>query len=296
MKERFSSFHPIVNITYFMVVLLITMFLMHPVIICISLLNGFIYLIHLKGIKHAFARVRMLFAMCLLVALINPLFNHQGMTILAYLKHNNPLTLESIVYGFIMAGLLFAVIVWFQCYNDIMTSDKFIYLFGRVAPHLSLLISMSIRYTTRFRVQMKQIREAQKGIGKDFSQDNIIDRVRNFVDVMSIMISWSMENSIETADSMKSRGYGLTGRTAFSIYRFDRRDGLVLGLILTFALCFIATVMRGGLSYRYFPTCKMELLQTQSIIAYLLFMGISSLPIGIDIYEVIKWKYLQQSI
>ena len=45
------------------------------------------------------------------------------------------------------------------------------------------------------------------------------------------MVTWSLESAIDTADSMRSRGYGEPGRTAFSIYRFDDRDrGLLLCL------------------------------------------------------------------
>ena len=66
----------------------------------------------------------------LLTALINPAFNHEGQTILTYLSNGNPITLESIVYGVAAAAMLVAVICWFSCYNSVMTSDKFVYLFG----------------------------------------------------------------------------------------------------------------------------------------------------------------------
>ncbi len=59
------------------------------------------------------------------------------------------------------------------------------------------------------------------------------------------MVTWSFENAVETADSMKSRGYGLPGRTAFSLYRFSRRDRL---LLLWLALC--GALRRRGLGAR----------------------------------------------
>lgn len=43
-----------------------------------------------------------------------------------------PLTLESIAYGCAAAVMLVAVLFWFSCYNEVMTSDKFMYLFGRI--------------------------------------------------------------------------------------------------------------------------------------------------------------------
>lgn len=55
-------------------------------------------------------------------------------------------------------------------------------------------------------------------------QRRLIKRAKHGIKIMSILVTWALENAIDTADSMKDRGYGLPGRTAFSIYRFDRRD------------------------------------------------------------------------
>jgi energy-coupling factor transport system permease protein len=52
---------------------------------------------------------------------------------------------------------------------------------------------------------------------------------------------------------MKSRGYGLPGRTAFSIYRFDRRDRAVLSFILACGAYVVIGAALGGLYFRYFP-------------------------------------------
>ena len=82
--------------------------------------------------------------MLLMMALINPAFNHEGVTIIDYLPSGNPLTLESIVYGFTSAVMIVSVICHFSCYNEIMTSDKFIYLFGKIIPAMSLIISMTM--------------------------------------------------------------------------------------------------------------------------------------------------------
>ena len=106
-----------------------------------------------------------------------------------------------------------------------MTSDKFVYLFGRLIPALSLVLSMALRFVPKFQAQFHVVSEAQRCIGRDVSDGGVIRRIRNAVTIFSIMLTWSLENAIETADSMKSRGYGLPGRTAFSIYRFDDRDG-----------------------------------------------------------------------
>ena len=79
-------------------------------------------------------------------AFINTAFNHEGITVLYYLPDGNPLTFESVVYGFASSVMLINVIVWFSCYSSVMTSDKFIYLFGKIIPSLSLIFSMTLSF------------------------------------------------------------------------------------------------------------------------------------------------------
>ena len=93
-----------------------------------------------------------------ITALINPaFFSSGGVTILTYLPSGNPLTLESYPLRYLCCVLLITVIAWFSCFNAIMTSDKFVYLFGRVIPALSLVLSMSLRFVPRFTAQIKVI-------------------------------------------------------------------------------------------------------------------------------------------
>jgi len=65
-----------------------------------------------------------------------------------------------------------------------------------------------------------------------------------------------LENAIETADSMKSRGYGLPGRTAFSIYRFDRRDKTILLWLLALGGYILAGWFTGNLAWQYAPVLQ----------------------------------------
>ena len=191
--------------------------------------------------------------MALLAALVNPAFVHQGVTILTYLPSGNPLTLESILYGLAAALLLAAVVLWFRCFSAVMTSDKFIYLFGRAIPALSLVLSMTLRFVPRFRRQFRTVTQAQRFMGRDTENGSPLQRARNAMKVFSIMVTWSLESAIDTADSMRSRGYGQPGRTAFSIYRLDSRDR---SLLLWLAFCgtyLLAAALSRGLFFQYYP-------------------------------------------
>ncbi|MGI5875547.1 MAG: energy-coupling factor transporter transmembrane component T [Dethiobacteria bacterium] len=292
MKDSFSTFHPLIICAYFAAVLFFSMFFMHPVFLAVSLLGSALYSTLLRGGKAAGLSLLYLLPFMLFMAVINPAFNHAGVTILFYLKNGNPITLESILYGLAAASMFMAVILWFTCYNVVMTSDKFIYLFGRVIPALSLILSMALRFVPRYREQIKVIATAQKGIGRNVTNGTIIERAKNGLQILSIMGTWALENAIETADSMKSRGYGLPGRTSFSIYRFDRRDQTVLGVMLLLVMVVIIGAATGANRMRFFPSLKLPPLSPISLGVYFAYFILCLLPVIIDLVEALKWKYI----
>ncbi|MDU2112803.1 MAG: energy-coupling factor transporter transmembrane component T, partial [Clostridiales bacterium] len=171
--------------------------------------------------------------------------------------------------------------------------DKFIYLFGRIIPGLSLIFSMVLRFVPKYKAQIKVISNAQKCIGRDASHGNIFKRARNGVKIISIMITWALENAIETADSMKSRGYGLKGRTSFSNYRFDNRDKIAFGIMVFFTLIVLIGAWQGRNSMQYFPNMKMVKITAFSIFEYGCYFLLCIMPIIMEVMEEIKWRHLQ---
>ena len=294
--NEFSKFHPIVNFTYFGFVILYSMIFMHPVCLFISLACAFTYSVLIKGKKAVKFGAIYMIPMMLMSALINPAFNHEGATILTYLSSGNPLTLESITYGIAAAVMLVSVMLWFSCYNAVMTSDKFIYLFGKIIPAMSLILSMVLRFVPRFKAELANISYAQKCIGRDVSNGTIMQRTKNAVRILSIMVTWALENAIETADSMKCRGYGLPGRTAFSIYSFDSRDKKAMAVIVFAAICVLAGAWAGKAGFRYYPTMKSFgniWVRTTVFIAYFV---LCATPIFIELREEAKWKQLRLEV
>ena len=294
--NTFKTYHPIVNFAYFTFVIVFSMFFMHPVCLGISLFCSFAYSILLNGKKAARFNFLYMLPMLLFAALVNPAFNHEGASILGYLPGGNPLTLESIAYGVSAAVMIVSVICWFSCYNAVMTSDKFIYLFGRVAPSLSLVFSMTLRFVPKFKEQMRVVANAQKCIGRDVTGTSMLQRAKNGVSILSIMVTWALENAVETADSMKSRGYGLKGRTSFSIYTFDLRDKRAMIAISLLGIYVAVGKFAGGLYFRYFPTIKSVAITAYSISLFFAYFALCMLPIIIEIREAQNWKSIKSKI
>lgn len=288
-RDTFSSYYPLINMLYFVQVIVYSMLFQHPVCLCISFLCAYSYAVSLNGKKQIRFGLTFMLPMLILAALFNPAFSHRGVTILAYLPSGNPLTLESIVYGFAAALMMITVISWFSCYNAVMTSDKFVYLFGRIIPALSLVISMALRFVPRFQAQIKVIANAQRCIGRDVSRGGVLKRAKHGIKILSIMVTWALENAIETADSMKGRGYGLPGRTAFSIFRFDKRDRTALLFLLICGAYIITGAILGGLKFLYYPAIWTEW-TPYSFSLFAVYAALCAMPLYINRKEEVKWK------
>ncbi len=284
-NNEFKRYHPVVNFIYFVLIIGFSCVFMHPVCLCISLFSALIYSL----VLNVNLRLKYIAPMFIGMAILNPIFSHEGVTILSYLPSGNPLTLEAIIYGIAASTMLVSIICWFFCYNEVMTSDKFIYLFGKILPSLSLVLSMTLRFVPRFIEQMKKVLKAQKAIGQGVGEGNYINRVKNGVSIISVMITWSFENAIDTADSMKSRGYGTKNRTSFSIFTFDKRDIKALTAIVILGAYIIIGGIFDGMYFEYFPSIRYDI-SVYSLSVFLAYLVFCLMPLIIEMWEVRRWK------
>ena len=295
MGDTFSTYHPIINFVYFTAVILFAMIFLHPIFLAISMAGALVYSLTLNRRKGLRFILIYLLPMMIVAGLVNPLFNHRGLTILGYLR-GNPITLESILYGVAVGVMFGTVILWFSCYNAVMTSDKITYLFGRIAPALSLIFSMVLRFVPRFKAQIRVISNGRKCLGRDISNGALKQRLKNGIKILSIMVTWALESSIETADSMKSRGYGLAGRTNFSLYRFDGRDKAILIGLGALILLIITGAFLGQNNIQYFPSILVTEVSSFSIVTFIGYFLLCFMPILINLWEAIRWQRLQSKI
>ena len=294
MKDAFSKMHPVTNFIFFAAVIAFSMFLMHPVCLMLTLICAVVYAVYLSGKKAVLFGLRFLLPTALFLIIINPLLNHRGATIIEYLPWDNPLTLESIIYGFAAAMVICSAAMWFHSLNRVMTSDKLIFLFGRIAPALGMVLSMALRFIPRFAEQFRQTRLAQKQFSAE--KTSLKGHVKSAAAVFSTVISSSMENAIDTSDSMKSRGYGLKGRTSYKRFRFTRDDALAVAVMLADIAALITMLVFGKLEFRYFPSIKGNIWDIYAVLFYILYLILLLTPILISGREGYKWKRSKSKI
>lgn len=291
--KSLHNYHPIVLMLYFIAVIGLTMFYMHPILLFVSLV-GAISLSLLIQRQDFFMVLKWGVPFMLVAALINPFITHDGQLIILYVNEQ-PITIEAIAYGFAMSVMLLSVMFWFGCLNKLMTSDKFLFLFTKISPAFALLLTITLRLIPLFFHQIRQITQAQKMIGMDISSGTISHRMKAATRILSSLISWALEQAIETADSMKARGYGLENRSTFSLFTFERSDACMLVIIGLLFGGQIGSSYLGWNDFSYYPTFSAITFDFPSFFVFASYTLLIALPIFIELQEVLKWHSLKSS-
>lgn len=287
--KALERYNPFAVAIYYLAVVGIAMLCMHPILVSLSLLGAICSCaLYAKRTRHA-----LFWGLFLLTAVLNHLLSHNGATVILVLG-DKPLTLESLVWGIVCGAGIVAVLYWMHSFGAIMTEDKLLYLFGKLSPKISLVLSMALRYISLFSRQAAKIKQTQIALGL-YKNDNIIDRVRGELRIFSVLLSWALENGIVTANSMTARAYGTGRRTHFAIFGFGVRDGLLIALSLALGALAAVPLALGSVSFTFYPTLHLQN-GTLSLVCYLSYGALVALPILIETEDTVKWKYLRSKI
>lgn len=291
MTDAFSKCHPAVNFLFFAGAIGCSVLIQHPMYLLVGTLTGAIYYLLLNGRKgwKMLLGMGMLF---LFLMAINPLFNTFGETSLCYL-FGRPYTLEALRYGAVLGGVFVTMLLWFGCYNKVLTSDKFTCLFGNLIPAISLLLVMVFRMVPNLMRKFTQFVGARKSIGKGAGENAATkEKISDGMTVLGALTSWALEGSVITGDSMRSRGYGTAKRSSFMIYRMSITDWILLIVIPSLLALVIVAACLGQMAATYMPEFYISPL-SWGIIPYTLFLLI---PTVLYTKEVILWHISRSKI
>lgn len=295
-RDEFSTYSPAVNIMFFAGAVIFGMFFIHPFFLGCSLLLSITYYISVRG-RRAWPFISVMVLLLFAVSVINPLFNTSGETVLFSLPGGRPYTLEALFYGMAVAAMFVSIMTWFASYSAVITEDKLMYVMGRAAPALTMILSMVFRLIPEYRRRIRIIREGRRCIGRDVRRRSRKGYAENGISILSILFTWAFERGITTADSMRSRGYGEKGRIRFSLYSAERRDRLLLIFMGALMAVIIFCGLNGAARAVYVPSIEIQAADNiyfaAGISAYLVFL---SIPAAINIKEEIIWRILRSGI
>lgn len=293
MKDSiFTREHPIVLGIYLLGGMLVTMATMHPLLLGSSFLASALYGTWLLG-KNFWKRILgILFPILFFAVVVMPLFSHNGMTPLFYLN-GMAVTLESVLYGLVMSLLLTGIFSWFQIVNQLLDSEKLLYLFGRALPSVGLLLSMVLRMIPLMRERFCEIRDGQRGMGRTEKHLSWMGKVKLLLKELSILVSWSLESSIETSISMESRGYGTGKRTSFHLFYFGFRSKIWCVLFLVLYGTTLFFIGKGCYRTEYFPAVCLKMPGVGACAGVMTFWLAAVLPLvkeWIAMRKEVKWN------
>ena len=291
----FERCHPAVNFLYFAAVIIGMITFQHPIFLAISFTCAFAYSVKRNGWK-ALVFNLILLPFIAAFALYYSSYHHFGVTVLRQNFIGNNMTLESLVYGCVLGTVIAGVMVWFSCVHSVFTTDKVVYLFGKVSPRFSLFLSILLRMVPRVKKEAKRINTAQQGIGRGANQGNIFQRLRNCIRIFSMLIIWTVESLTTASESMRSRGNSLRGRNAFSIYRFDNRDRSYVIMLFACLTVMLMGVLLKQTDILYDPRIRMNPITEMSYVFYAGYAVFCLMPLGLELWTVYRFRKARNAL
>lgn len=294
MHSGFQALHPLLAFLYYIGVLTFSMLFTQPVFLLTALIVvSLLWLIVGKG-KPKGKLLLFYLLIAAMVAIVNPIFSHRGATILFYFL-DQPITMESITYGLIMALTLLIILIAFQSYNLVLSSDKLTYLFGSLVPRATLVLIMTLRFLPLLYRRWQQVVHVQYTQGILFGQGNLRTRLKQGMQLLSILVTWSLEEAIQTAQSMRARGYGLGKRSSYRRYRLRDKDLFLLFYLVVTAGISLWGQLAGHGVLTIYPRLGSVVLSHADWFYFVSFSAFITFPLWLEGREFFRWHVFKSS-
>lgn len=288
---KLTVIHPAVYVLYYFI-LIIFAFLYNDPYYLVSFLVCISVLIALQGISREFKNVIKFFIpMSILIIILNPLTSHVGTTPI-YIMGNFFITLEALVYGVLMSLSLLIILLVFSSYNRAVSYQEMLYLFSKRFPHISMVTIMALRFIPLLNYRLTEVNKISK-----FNRTNTppegnqswMDKIKRTTHLLAVVVSWSLEESMLTAKSMKARGYGIKERTSYISYKFRRTDYIFLSFITITVLISVTGLIQGYGRIEVYPTLSFNVSENLVNLYYFTFLALLLPIIYLEFREKLTW-------
>ena len=324
-----TSIHPGVYLLYYFIMVLFAFIFSDPYFV-VTFLALILVLISLQGVSSELKNIlKFYIPLSILILILNPLLNRTGAHKI-YLWSNFFVTYEAIAYGVLMTLALLIVILVFSSYNRSVSYQEMLYIFSKKLPIISMIIVMALRFIPLINSRAIEVQKLNNlknnGIEMEMDSDKsndsealdldefnsnintdydsklvnklksnkrvaaIIKEAKTLGKIMGITVSWSLEESMFTAKSMKARGYNATERTSYLSYKFGNADYAFIALIIVTVGIIIVGLLKGVGMINIYPSIDFRFSNLPFNIYYLAFIVFLLPLIYLEIKERILWR------
>ncbi|KYC46094.1 MAG: Energy-coupling factor transporter transmembrane protein EcfT [Candidatus Methanofastidiosum methylothiophilum] len=225
-KRKRSVFHdtsPFLKITWLSSILFISIIFEHPIILLVLFLSS-LFMAAISKIFLEWSRVMKLVVYFIpFVIMFNLVVNANGETVLWQLPFRIPIfgilniTLEELAFSLTMCIRIAAILGAFAVLNLTTDPDDLLRAVTKLRlPYRSVVVtSLSTKFVPVLFSDLKNVQEAQRSRGVDFSKGTLKQRIKKYGAVFFPLLSKSLDRSVQIAESMESRGFGKYEKRSF---------------------------------------------------------------------------------
>ena len=303
-----------------------------------------LFLIYLQGVRSELVNVMKIFIpLGALIIIINPLFIYEGAHRI-YLWGSYFITLEALVYGFLMAGTFLIVLLALSSYNKTVSYQEMLYILSKKLPVISMVLVMALRFIPLlnsraveieklFKLENREYLNSEDALESSSEDENLIqedddlnnhfehgeglesrqldiktdsriinkvasskrgrkliEKARNVGNIMGVTVSWSLEEAMFTAKSMKARGYNATQRSSYLSFHLKKADYCFIAFLII-VLAILAVGLTQGYGYiNVYPSLDFSFHDLPLNIYYLAFVLLLMPLIYLELKEVWIWR------
>ena len=374
-----TEIHPGILIVYYLILALSAFLFSNPYYM-ITFIVLMLFLIYLQGVRSELVNVMKIFIpLGALIIIINPLFIYKGAHRI-YLWGSYFITLEALVYGFLMAGTFLIVLLALSSYNKTVSYQEMLYILSKKLPVISMVLVMALRFIPLlnsraveieklFKLENREYLNSEDALESSSENENLIqgvegsnliqgvegsnliqgdegsnliqgvegsnvfrededsnpdlkngeeiesvpvgiktdsriinkvasskrgrkliEKARNVGNIMGVTVSWSLEEAMFTAKSMKARGYNATQRSSYLSFHLKKADYCFIAFLIIVLAILVVGLTQGYGYINVYPSLDFSFHDLPLNIYYLAFVLLLMPLIYLELKEVWIWR------
>jgi energy-coupling factor transport system permease protein len=290
MRSGWQAVHPALSFLYYAGLGLLVLLSFHPVIAAGILALSVLFNVLVGLGRRTWKTLAWCLAAGVVIVAVNMLTNHRGRHVL-FVWPDQPVTLEALLYGAQNALMLICVLLVILSYAHVVSPQKWLYLFSRPFPKLSLMISLSVRFVPLLLRRLAEISDVHRMRGIAVTEGTVRERAESAMKQLQALLSWSLEEAVQTADSMLARGYGAVRRRGtYHPYRWTRRDTMLAVVLGVWLAASIGCWVYGAGRLDIYPVMEPLAPTAQDAAAALAVWFYACVPVLVEERERWRWR------